>query len=42
MLSKKKDFVREGYVDVFRYLEIGAIRYVYFLIMEGERMSIRE
>ena len=41
MLSKRKDFVREGYGDVFRYFEIRAVRYVYFLNMESERMSIR-
>ena len=26
LLSKRKDFVREEYRDVFRYLEIGVVR----------------
>ena len=42
MFSKRKDFVREEYGNVFRYLEIGVVRYVYFLNMESERMSIKE
>ena len=41
MISKWKDFVREEYGDVFRYLEIGEVRYVYFLNMKSEGMSIR-
>ena len=36
-----RNFVKEEYGDVFRYLEIGAVRSVYFLNMESERMSIR-
>ena len=40
MLSKRKDFIREEYGDVFKYLEIRAIRLMYFLNMENERMSI--
>ena len=36
-----KDFVREEYEDIFRYLEIGAVREMYFLNMESERMSLR-
>ena len=42
MLSKRKDFVGEEYGDVFRYLEIRAVKYVYFLNMESEIMSIIE
>ena len=41
MLSKRKDFVRKKYGDVFRYLKIGVIKHVYFLNMESERMNIR-
>ena len=36
-----KDFVREAYGDVFRYLEIEAVRWMYFHNMGSERMSMR-
>ena len=36
LLSKRKNFVREEYGDVFRYLEILTVRYMYFLNMERE------
>ena len=39
---KMKDFVREGYGDVFRHLEIEVVRQVYLLNMESEIMSIIE
>ena len=42
MLSKRKGFVREEYGDMFRPLEIGVVRYMYFQNMESEIMSIRE
>ena len=40
LLSKRKDFVREEYGDMFRPLEIGVVRYMYFQNMESEIMSI--